>query len=350
MYRIRHGSKGRKNSGRSKVHRLFCIILAMVIPLGGQEFTVLFTSSLNGNLDGCNCRQNPKSGLVKRGYFLSEYRKKNRNFILLESGDVSAIETVYLKETVTVGGTVMERPIKEPYIFQAYRYLKYDAIAMGDQDIGKGVDYFLSEAATLPYVNANVKLKTANGTTAFGAPYIMKNVGGVHIAVIGITAETAFRYQKQNIKDAVVLSAAAESAAAFAKEARAKGAKAVILLSHAGYDFDVALAKRRVGIDLIVSGHDQYLPVKDPDESPEREVIDMSAVDIGGVYVLSSGGNGNRVGIAAFTAGANIVMKKFSLEYIDYTTSRDDATIRAWASEEMQREMKAFEKRRLDIK
>lgn len=332
------------------MYRLLFIVAVSIASLAAQDFTVLFTSSLNGNLDGCTCRQNPKSGLVKRGYFLTEYRKKNKNFILLESGDVSAIESMYLKETVTVNGRSMERPIKEPYIFQAYRYLKYDAMTMGDQDIGKGVDYFLSEAATLPYVNANIKLNTAKGAVQFGVPYLLKNVGGMTVAVIGITADTAFRYQKQHIRDAVIIADAAAAAQVSAKEARGKGAKAVILLSHAGYDFDVALAKKRIGVDIIVSGHDQYLPVKDPEEAPSREVIDMSAVDIGGVYVLASGGNGNRVGIAEFRTETSITLKNFSLAYIDYTTSKDDVQIRAWADEEMQREMKAFEKRRLDMK
>ncbi|MBN08653.1 MAG: thiosulfohydrolase SoxB [Rhodospirillaceae bacterium] len=79
--------------------------------------------------------------------------------------------------------------------------------------------------------------------------------GGINIAVIGqafpYTPIANPRYKVPNlsfgIREAVI--------AGNIKEARAKGAELVVLLSHNGFDVDRKLAGRVEGIDVILSGH-----------------------------------------------------------------------------------------------
>ena len=86
-------------------------------------------------------------------------------------------------------------------------------------------------------------------------PYTLRELGGVPVAIIGqafpytpianpryFVAEWTFGIQEQELQKRV-------------EEVRAKGAQAVILLSHNGMDVDLKLASRVTGIDVILGGH-----------------------------------------------------------------------------------------------
>jgi len=96
-------------------------------------------------------------------------------------------------------------------------------------------------------------------TADFGDPvfkaYVMREVNGIPIAIVGqafpytpianprhFVADWTFGIQEASLQQTV-------------DEARAKGAHAVVLLSHNGMDVDLKLASRVIGIDLILGGH-----------------------------------------------------------------------------------------------
>ena len=103
------------------------------------------------------------------------------------------------------------------------------------------------------FVAQNVK------TTDFGdpvfAPYSIRQMNGVPVAVVGqafpytpianpryFVSEWNFGIQEEEMQKTV-------------DEARAKGAQAVVLLSHNGMDVDIKMASRVRGIDAILGGH-----------------------------------------------------------------------------------------------
>ncbi len=96
-------------------------------------------------------------------------------------------------------------------------------------------------------------------TSDFGdavfAPYVMREVNGVPVAIVGqafpytpianpryFVPEWTFGIQDENLQKVVT-------------EARGKGAQVVVLLSHNGMDVDLKLATRVTGIDAILGGH-----------------------------------------------------------------------------------------------
>ncbi|MBL8377779.1 MAG: thiosulfohydrolase SoxB [Burkholderiales bacterium] len=98
-------------------------------------------------------------------------------------------------------------------------------------------------------------IKTADFGDAVFPAWVMREVGGVPIAVIGqafpytpianprhMVADWNFGIQDENMQKTV-------------NEARAKGAAAVIVLSHNGMDVDLKMAARVTGIDAIMGGH-----------------------------------------------------------------------------------------------
>ena len=103
------------------------------------------------------------------------------------------------------------------------------------------------------FVAQNVR--TADFDDPVFKPWVMKQVNGVPVAVIGqafpytpianpryLVADWSFGIQEENLQKMV-------------DQARAKGAQVVVLLSHNGMDVDLKLAGRVRGIDAIFGGH-----------------------------------------------------------------------------------------------
>jgi sulfur-oxidizing protein SoxB len=131
-------------------------------------------------------------------------------------------------------------------------------------------------------------------TTDFGdpvfKPYTLREINGVSCAIIGqafpytpianpryLVADWAFGIQEENMQKVV-------------DEARAKGAKVVVVLSHNGMDVDLKMASRVTGIDAIMGGHTH-------DGMPVASVI---ANPRGQTLVTNAGSNGKFLGVMDF--------------------------------------------------
>jgi sulfur-oxidizing protein SoxB len=140
----------------------------------------------------------------------------------------------------------------------------------------------------IDFVAQNVK------TTDFGdsvfAPYSMKEMNGVKVAVIGqafpytpianprwMVPDWTFGIQDENMQKTV-------------DDARSKGAQVVVVLSHNGMDVDLKMASRVSGIDAIFGGHTH-------DGVPQPVKIQNK----GGVtLVTNAGSNGKFLGVLDF--------------------------------------------------
>ena len=120
----------------------------------------------------------------------------------------------------------------------------------GAQRVRRAVD---KELAPIEFLAQNVK--TADFEDPVFKPYTLRSVNGVALAVIGqafpytpianprhMVAEWTFGIQEPRLQQLV-------------DEVRAKGAQAVVLLSHNGLEVDLKLASRVRGIDAILGGH-----------------------------------------------------------------------------------------------
>ncbi|MEY3724532.1 MAG: hypothetical protein RLZZ365_467 [Pseudomonadota bacterium] len=133
-------------------------------------------------------------------------------------------------------------------------------------------------------------IKTADFGDAVFAPYAMKTMNGVQVAVVGqafpytpianpryFTPNWTFGIQEENMQKVV-------------DEARAKGAKVVVVLSHNGMDVDLKMASRVRGIDAIMGGH-----THDGVPAP------VKVTNPGGVtLVTNAGSNGKFLGVLDF--------------------------------------------------
>ncbi len=269
------------------------------------DITLVYTNSLNGNLDYCKCRTNPRGGLVKRATAIRNIRKNFPNVVLVETGDFFTYDP---------------DPLSAKYISEAMRSIAYDAVAAGDQEFTIGADKFLEYAPKLPFVSNNLLVK-AGGKFREWAPRIrMVERGGVKIGIIGSVAANAFQYYQSKITRDIKVADQYSEIRKDVKSLKSRGAGLVVLLSHSGYDDDLLLQKKIAGIDIIVGGHTQSL-------------IDKPVMSNGSI-IVQAGTNGSRIGILQVKyENGRIVSYKNSFELPDEFRPEDDAYIRRLISD-----------------
>ena len=140
-------------------------------------------------------------------------------------------------------------------------------------------------AGKVDFVAQNVK--TADFDDPVFKPYVIREMNGVPVAIVGqafpytpianpryMVPDWTFGIQEEPLRKVVA-------------EVRAKGAHAVILLSHNGMDVDLKLASRVPGIDAIMGGHTH-------DGVPQAIVVANSG---GQTLVTNAGSNGKFLGV-----------------------------------------------------
>jgi sulfur-oxidizing protein SoxB len=133
-------------------------------------------------------------------------------------------------------------------------------------------------------------IKSADFGDQVFPPYVIKEMNGVPVAVIGqafpytpianpryFVPEWTFGIQEASMQKMV-------------DEARAKGAKVVVLLSHNGMDVDLKMASRVRGIDAILGGHTH-------DGVPQPVVVSNAG---GKTLVTNAGSNSKFLGVLDF--------------------------------------------------
>ena len=148
--------------------------------------------------------------------------------------------------------------------FQGMNLLGYDAMAVGNHEFDKSpaVLKMQRSLARFPMLSANIY---SQGTRLFDA-YKVFNLGGVRIAVIGLTTDDTRKMANPDNIRAIEFRNAIQEATQLVPEVRSK-ADVVIAATHMGHyengnhgtqaPGDVEMARAVTGIDLIVGGHTQ---------------------------------------------------------------------------------------------
>lgn len=140
-------------------------------------------------------------------------------------------------------------------------------------------------AGKVDFLAQNVK--TNDFGDAVFKPYVIKEMNGVQVAIIGqafpytpianpswLTPNWSFGIRESDMQETV-------------NDARGKGAQAVVLLSHNGMDVDLKMASRVTGIDAILGGHTHDgVPVPVIVKNPNGQTI-----------VTNAGSNGKFLGV-----------------------------------------------------
>jgi sulfur-oxidizing protein SoxB len=154
----------------------------------------------------------------------------------------------------------------------------------------------------LDFVAQNIH--TADFGDPVFAPFTMKEMNGINVAIIGqafpytpvanpryFTPDWTFGIKETEMQKTV-------------DDARAKGAQAVVVLSHNGMDVDLKMASRVTGIDAILGGHTH-------DGVPAPSIV---ANKSGKTLVTNAGSNGKFLGVLDFDVkGGKVVDFRYKL-------------------------------------
>jgi len=235
-------------------------LLALALLLSAVSFaekktvTILATTDLHGNLlpyDYYTAKPAAR-GLAKVATLIRQARQDNPDTLLIDCGDTiqgSPLEGVYQHGPRTLPDPMMA----------AMNVLKYDAMTVGNHEYNYGLKNFEAarKAAKFPWLSAN--------TEPGFAPYIIKEVAGQKVAVIGITTPAIPAWEKPENYAGLSFRQGVEAARAAVEEVRRKyNPRLVIIAAHAGLESagQVAgenmvgeIARSVKGIDAIVFGH-----------------------------------------------------------------------------------------------
>ncbi len=166
---------------------------------------------------------------------LSEVRG---NAILMDAGDV----TDGTPFSVEYGGEADLAAMSEA---------GYKVMTVGNHEFNMPLGAFYKNASIplFPVVSANLTDRNTGKNPVLD--YIIKDIGGVKVAVFGLTVQvTGYKTLTQGVDIADPI----ETAKRLAPELRKK-ADVVVALTHLGYETDLQLAREVPEIDVIVGGH-----------------------------------------------------------------------------------------------
>jgi 2',3'-cyclic-nucleotide 2'-phosphodiesterase (5'-nucleotidase family) len=179
--------------------------------------------------------------------------------LLLDAGD-------------TLFGQMLALQSEGRVIIEAMSAMGYDAMAVGQMDLAKGVDVLLARAKEARFPILSCNLVNAQEQKPIFQPYALLERGGVRFALLGVTEPAAL--EAPGVRDVAQVLDPVATVKKYLAELKGQS-DVLIVLSHLGVEGDRALAQALPEIDLIVGGKSRRV---------------MSAPDIVGSTVITQMG------------------------------------------------------------
>lgn len=284
-------------------NRLCALFLMLILAtsglqaLGEETLTIYYTSSLNGNLDGCDCKGQPRSGLVKTGYYLNERDKEAS--ILLDAGDFLDVK---------------QDKLLAEYILESYEELDYTVIGVGDQEFSNGIEALKTYGEDYPLLCNNLSIKKAEHYELYSPlPRIIER-RGIRIGVFAVIDPDVFFFYPDEIVDNITVESPVDAAADLVAEMEDYRVDIIVGIYHGPLEGAESLAKDVDGIDVLLAGHEQRL-------------LDAKVVE--DTVIVSPGENGNRVGVLELSLKRNRIQSfENSFKHFDYKAAPDLPSVR----------------------
>ena len=146
----------------------------------------------------------------------------------------------------------------------------FDAMSLGNHEFDEGdaglrrfLDFMRQGGCYTPVLSANVEPEVGTPLAPlhrgdYLQPYSVKWIGGVPVGIIGIVVRGKTQDSSRPLASTRFLDEA-EAAQRYIDELKRNGVRHIVLLTHHGYDADLALAAKLSDVDVIIGGDSHTL-------------------------------------------------------------------------------------------
>ena len=215
-----------------------------------KKITILHTNDMHSRIEPFSSGSYKGfGGMAQRSSIIKEIRKKEKNVLLFDSGDIFQ-GTPYFNY---FGGELEFKLMSE---------MKYDAAVLGNHDFDNGINGLKKQLrhANFPFLISNYDFKKTILKDQF-KPYKIFIKDNIKVGVFGLGIELEGLVPKELYKETIYLDPIKKSKFYSNKLKNELGCDLVICLSHLGLQYennkisDLTLAKKSKFIDLIIGGH-----------------------------------------------------------------------------------------------
>lgn len=226
---------------------------------------------------------------------INNIRSVNKNTLVFDGGD-------------TFHGTLPLIQSKGEAILPILNKIGFDGM-VAHWDFAYGPEQLKKLAAQLTYPVLGINVYMQDGSL-FLPPYIIKEMDGLKIAVIGICCNIIDKTMPKKFSEGLTITDGKKELPQYIKAVKSKGADIVILLSHNGFPQDVSLLSEISGIDVCLSAHTHNRLYE--------------AVNINNTIVIQCGCHGSFVGnLTLDIMQSEIIDFKYELIAVDTSVSQD---------------------------
>lgn len=270
-----------------------------------MTITILHTNDLHGHLtpwqgwEG-DLKGKTVGGLGRLAGAVALARKDAAGgVLLLDAGDL-------------LGDTMIADLTKGKALIAALNHLGYDALTVGNHEPDFGTEALRERMTEAKFPTVAANLVERKGGKLFTKPYVVREVGGVSVGVLGLAyPKTAWTTAAKNVAE-VEFQDPVRAAKTYLPEMRAAGADVAVVLSHLGLGSDQHLARSVEGIDVIVGGHSH-------NRMPDAQTV-------GTTLIVQAGAHGSDLGrLDLNIKGGKIIGHRRTLVPLDHDKVPADA-------------------------
>ncbi len=282
-----------------------------------DTITILHVNDTHSTLDAIGPRDQDLNGtlggIARAASVIGYERTVEPDLLLLHAGDISIGDLFFNKNFQVPELTWMSM-------------IGFDAMAVGNHEfdltpevlLGSLQYVFPAPSDAFPLLGANIDASAVPDLDQYIYDYTVKDIGPVKVGIFGlITPETNVLSQPAPVVIEDDITEIMNTAGTNAYILRnVENCDVVILLSHLGVAFDMAIAANVPGIDVIIGGHDHY-------KYPAPLAIPNP---LGGTtWIAQAGSNYMYVGKMHLTidAGGNIGLLDYTLIPLDENIPED---------------------------
>lgn len=244
--------------------------------------------------------------MARRATFIRQTREQYPHVLVLDAGN--ALTTDQLLTASTEGAVMIE----------GMNRMGYDAMTLGDQDFRWGPDIIKARMGEARFAVLSVNVYVGGTNSLFARPYVIKEMAGHRVAVIGVTSKNLLAFLPPGNRVPVLVADPVESVRRTMSDLAGQ-ADIIIVCSNLGFQQDRELAASVPGIAAIVGGNPGVL-LPEPFREPTHGTILVQA-GYQGEWIGQLTLHVNEAGEVVSYSGKTIAL---GADFVD------DPEIRAW--------------------